>query len=191
MGKNNDLQVYKQAKLAGNLKIFFTSFVVRAIHFKKLFTPIWYLIACGNAREMKWKGWKSRFHTLFIFIFKIFLYFCWSPCRFLALTYYMECPSQDMVQKFLMSRVFLTFSEVSRFYSNSTFWVFKLCVMFRTGVRITQREKKILYQRNISCSLTIHIIIKTFRISYMMTSHTPVEDDGQKHFNFWVFGIVP
>ena len=56
VGKNNDLQVYKQAKLAGNLKIFFTSFVVRAIYFKKLFTPIVYLDGCGNEREMKRKG---------------------------------------------------------------------------------------------------------------------------------------
>ena len=56
VGKNNGLQVYKQAKLAGNLKIFFTSFVVRAIYFKELLITIRYLIACGNAREMKWKG---------------------------------------------------------------------------------------------------------------------------------------
>ena len=56
VGKNNGLQDYKQAKLAGNSKIFFTSFLVHAIYFKKLLITIRYLIACRNAREMKWKG---------------------------------------------------------------------------------------------------------------------------------------
>ena len=130
ISKHNGLQVFKNVELVGNLKIFSASFFIHAICSHKLLTIFQYDNGCGNERKTKWTVWKPRFLTFSIFIFKIFPEFCWNRRRFLALAYHLDCPSQDMVQKFSPTPFFVTFSEAFSFYSNSVFWVVTRQVMF-------------------------------------------------------------
>ena len=51
--KHNDPRVLKKQELAENLKMFFATFLVHAIYFKKLLTTLQYNNGCEIKREMK------------------------------------------------------------------------------------------------------------------------------------------